>query len=115
MTALVCGGRDYDNPLQVYATMAVLQESYTVTKVVCGGARGADALAQAWAQEAGIPCEVWKADWTKHGRAAGPIRNRAMLREATPDLVIAFPGGAGTDNMVSIARSAGVPVLVVEQ
>ena len=29
-------------------------------------------------------------DWATHGRAAGPIRNQAMLQEGKPDVVVAF-------------------------
>ncbi|MEM9912925.1 MAG: hypothetical protein AAF922_19365 [Pseudomonadota bacterium] len=45
------------------------------------------------------------------GRAAGPIRNKEMLDEGCPDLVVAFPGGRGTANMVKQAQAAGVEVL----
>ena len=38
------------------------------------------------------------------------IRNRRMLEEGRPDLVIAFPGGKGTANMVRIALQAGIQV-----
>ena len=56
---------------------------------------------------------AYPANWKKHGRAAGPIRNKQMLEEAKPDLVIAFPGGAGTANMVKQAREAGVKVEII--
>lgn len=55
------------------------------------------------------------ADWAKHGRAAGPIRNREMLASGI-DRVYAFrlPGDSpGTDHMVRIAQEAGVPVDVI--
>ncbi len=42
---------------------------------------------------AGIPVMTFPADREKHGRAAGPIRNKQMLEEGKPDLVAAFPGG----------------------
>ncbi len=54
--------------------------------------------------------EVYEADWHEHGRAAGPIRNARMIAEGRPDLVIAFPGGRGTADMVSRARKAGIEV-----
>jgi hypothetical protein len=79
--------------------------------LIAGGARGADTLAYEWAQARGIPAVVYKADWAKLGRAAGPIRNQRMLGEGNPNLVIAFPGGRGTANMVRLAREAGVEVI----
>ena len=52
---------------------------------------------------------VCHADWETHGRAAGPIRNEKMLTWK-PDLVVAFPGGVGTADLVRRAEAAGVPV-----
>ena len=34
-----------------------------------------------------------------------------MLDERRPDLVVAFPGGRGTADMVGRARSAGIEVI----
>ncbi len=55
---------------------------------------------------------VFRALWERHGRAAGVIRNQAMLDYGI-DLVLAFPGGRGTADMVRRARSAGVAVAAV--
>jgi hypothetical protein len=57
---------------------------------------------------------VYEADWATHGKRAGPIRNIKMLDEEKPRVVIAFPGGAGTANMMKIGREAGVPVVEVK-
>ncbi len=65
-----------------------------------------------WAESEGIKPTVFKADWSKHGKAAGPIRNRRMLEEGKPDLVIALQGGKGTASMIALAREAGVRVLL---
>ena len=51
------------------------------------------------------------ADWKQYGRGAGPIRNREMLQYSEPDIVVAFPGGAGTADMIRAARTAGYPVV----
>lgn len=58
----------------------------------------------------GINRTVFKADWSKDGRKAGPVRNSVMLSVGKPDLVIAFPGGRGTADMVRKAKAKGVPV-----
>lgn len=47
------------------------------------------------------------------GGRAGSLRNQQMLDEGQPALVVAFPGGTGTENMKRIARSAGVRVLEI--
>lgn len=38
-----------------------------------------------------------------------------QLEEGHPDIVIAFPGGRGTANMVAQARKAGVRVVEVSE
>jgi len=80
-------------------------------KVVHGAARGADALADAWGYTMAVPVERVPADWKANGRAAGPIRNQKMLDEHKPTVVIAFPGGRGTADMV--ARSKKLSEIVV--
>ncbi len=54
----------------------------------------------------------FKADWLKEGRAAGPIRNKKMLVEGKPDLVVAFhndiDASKGTKNMLKQAQKAGI-------
>jgi hypothetical protein len=79
-------------------------------EIIHGGAAGADWCAGAVAELRDIPQSVFKADWKAHGRAAGPIRNQQMLDQGKPDLVLAFPGGRGTADMVRRAKAAGVEV-----
>lgn len=106
---LVCGGRNYFSRPTVYKTLDALQPQPTL--LICGGAAGADCLAADWATFRQVRREFYYADWEALGRAAGPIRNQKMLDEGKPDLVVAFPGGAGTADMVRRAKAAGVPVM----
>ena len=85
-----------------------------VSLVIHGAARGADTLLDEWAQVWGIPSLAFPAQWRRLGRAAGPLRNGRMLAEGKPDLVIAFPGGRGTADMVRQAEAAGVRVIRVD-
>ena len=107
---LVCGGRDYLNREAVNDTLSRIG----VTAVIHGGATGADALAAKWAKDNCVEVAEYRADWKAHGRGAGPIRNQRMLDESLPDLVIAFPGGRGTADMVRRARKSGVEVVEVQ-
>jgi hypothetical protein len=111
---LVCGGRDYANTDELNACLDTFKEKWGEIVLIQGGAKGADWLARMWAKAHNVRCEQYNADWTKHGRAAGPIRNQRMIDEGKPDLVIAFPGGIGTANMVSLANKAEIPVVKVE-
>ena len=90
-----------------------MDEFHSETPISClvhGAAHGADTLAGEWAKIRGVPVEVYPAEWTTFGRAAGPIRNKRMLVQGKPDSVVAFPGGLGTAGMVRLATQAGVPV-----
>lgn len=107
MRAIVCGGRDYANEKHIHETLSNLG----VTFVIEGGASGADKAAAKWAYYNEVPNRCFPADWKAHGRAAGPIRNKQMLEVGKPDVVIAFPGGKGTENMVKQAEKAGVKVI----
>ena len=106
---LVCGGRDYDDRDRVFSELDALQP---IRMVIHGNARGADSLAQAWCVSRRVQAVACPAQWSKHGKRAGPMRNEAMLGHS-PDLVLAFQGGRGTADMVSRARKAGVRVVEV--
>ena len=110
---LVCGGRNYDDADRVNM---ILDHAHRMNPVVClihGASRGADMLAADWAISRDIPCHAYPADWDSDGKAAGPIRNQKMLDLGKPHMVIAFPGGKGTADMIRRAERAGVPVVTV--
>lgn len=110
MRVLVCGGRDFCNVALVYHYLDQLHAQYPVSMVIHGAARGADSCGASWATSRGTPQQACPADWNRDGRAAGPIRNQWMLDNCAPQMVVAFPGGKGTDHMVRISQRAGVPV-----
>lgn len=109
---LVCGGRDYQDWETVKDTLDAEYQRKPITLIVHGAARGADKLAARWALRKGVHAAAVAALWAFYGYAAGPYRNRAMLK-LKPDVVYAFPGGKGTANMVQQARDAGIPVVEV--
>lgn len=113
MRVLVCGGRDYRDGDRVSAVLHKLNNEAGIDLIIEGGARGADYLAHVWATMAGVDTERFEAEWEHFGKMAGGIRNTRMLTEGKPDLVIAFPGGRGTADMVRKARRAGVDVVEI--
>jgi len=118
MNIIVCGGRGYTNRTLVHDVLNSIKDSppMNTIRIATGECpTGADSLAKEWAT-----CSHYKqsytgfpANWKKHGPAAGPIRNSQMLEEFKPNLVVAFPGGKGTEDMITKARAAGVTVLLV--
>lgn len=114
MRVLVCGDRNWPRYSVIRKRLEKLPED---TIIVHGCARGADRIAGAVAKELGFKVEKFPADWKHYGKAAGPIRNKKMLKEGKPDLVLAFhsnlSASRGTKHMVTIARKAGVEVEVI--
>lgn len=109
LRVLVCGGRGYNDRARAYAELDRLVPERST--IIVGGANGADNLARDWFFERIDRLSIidhYPAEWRKHGRAAGPIRNQRMLDESKPDLVVASPGDSGTADMVARARKAGV-------
>ena len=127
MIILVCGGRDFDNYQFIRDKLIDYIESfgdkyktekdqygnylYKDVTILTGGAKGADQCGSDFAVENFIHFIEINADWEFYGRSAGPIRNQKMLDEHEVNVVMAFPGGRGTIDMVSRARKAGVNVL----
>lgn len=114
IAVLVCGGRNFEDVAWLRSALDRLHTEVPFSRVIAGGARGVDTLAAEWAVARGIPADVFMADWKGLGRKAGPIRNQRMLDEGKPDLVVAFPGGRGTADMVRRARDAGIEVTLIE-
>ncbi len=110
---LVCGGRGFFDRTMLFNTLDGLRRTYRALHIIDGAAFGADSLASEWAVENDQSLEEYPADWTRFGRAAGSIRNQRMLDEGKPDLVVAFPGGRGTADMVRRAKAAGVEVMEI--
>lgn len=115
MRVIVCGSRGWHDRQKISDRLALLPgEDDTV--VVHGAARGADRIAAQEAQKLGLLVEAHPADWDRHGKKAGYLRNEEMGALGA-DLCIAFWDGksTGTQMMMVIAKSRGIPVEVVEK
>lgn len=108
---LVCGGRDFSARDWLYDVLDRL--SPQSAWIIAGDANGADRLAFEWAFDRRVNYQGYPARWDLHGRKAGPLRNQQMIDEGKPDLVVAFPGGRGTADMVRRAEKAGLTVIRV--
>ena len=113
---LVTGGRSYPDRERAFAEL----DQRAPDLVLHGGATGADRHAGQWADERGIPCLSMPAPWKGLKRAAGPTRNGWLLavamrlaKDRVRLVVLAFPGGDGTADMVRRARAEGVDVEVI--
>jgi hypothetical protein len=124
MKILVCGGRDFTDESFVLRELTRIYRSelmknlpmpveYDDLTVISGCAKGPDTFAIHWANYLGLRVERYPARWDKYGKAAGPMRNQQMIDEGKPDLVIAFPGRTGTNDMKHRARKHNIPVIEI--
>lgn len=113
LRVLVCGGLEVDDQHAVFHALDLVLTRYRVSVLIHGAARGVDTLADQWAVARGIERQVFPVQpeqWERAGLAASPLRNTRMLVAGRPDALVAFPGGPGTEDMVTQARVAGLPV-----
>jgi hypothetical protein len=113
MKVLVTGGRDFKDTKKLVEVLFLIHEVTPFTAIIEGGATGADRIARTFATFMDIPIETYDAEWDKYGNGAGPIRNKKMIEEGKPNLVVAFSGGKGTANMVKQAQAAGLRVMEI--
>ena len=70
MRLLITGGRDHGGREAVFMIADALK-GLDPEVVIVGGARGADTIAEGVAESFGYPVQVFPADWSKYGKAAG--------------------------------------------
>lgn len=112
MVVLVCGGRNFHDRDRLYGALDKLHKEYGITVLVHGNAKGADLLSGEWADERNVPCRAYPIQKGENGFD----RNRRMagkeLDGLRSGLVVAFPGGAGTKDMVRVSRLLGIRVVM---
>ena len=112
LRVLACGSRSFADAVRVESVVGTISAvMHKRLVVITGAARGADTLAGTAARRLGLEVIEYPANWTLHGKAAGPIRNQQMLVEGKPHLVVAFDArGSGTSDMVGRARKSDVVI-----
>lgn len=110
MKVAVVGSRGFDDYEKLKQT---LDQIPSIMRIISGGAKGADSLAEQWAKEKGIETVVYKPDWGKYGRGAGVVRNRLIIEDC--DYCIAFWDGVskGTKSSIDHCKKLNKRLLVV--
>ena len=119
---LVTGSRDWPHPEVVYRELTRAANAATTPIVVVEGAchlGGADEFAHTWADDMAfrgddVASERHPADWAKHGRAAGFIRNQEMVNLGA-DLCLAFiyNNSRGASDCALRAQNQGIPTRII--
>ena len=120
---IIAGSRDFNDyellkksAIEIITKKTMLPD---LTRIVSGGARGADTLGERFANEMGLEISRFIPDWDGLGKRAGYVRNAEMAKFAVEDdndgMLIAFWDGQsrGTKHMIDLAKRYGLEVHVV--
>lgn len=110
---LVTGSRDWHDEIAIEELLF----EYSPGLLVHGACpTGADAIADAIATRWNWDIERHPADWDRHGKKAGPLRNQHMV-DLGADVCLAFilNGSRGASHTARIAEAAGIPTVRVER
>ena len=107
MKLIIAGSRGLYRPEAVDALLGAY--SWWASEVVSGCARGADKAGEAWARDHGVPVVRFPADWRRHGRKAGPMRNREMAAYADALALLWDGESVGSKHILGVAKSIGMP------
>lgn len=113
MRVIVAGGRDFNDYDFLSNTLDKLFSNlHDDVIILCGKARGADALGEKYANDHGYQVDYYPADWDRYGKSAGYLRNLEMARNA--DCLVAFWDGEskGTKHMIEVAYKFGLEIRV---
>jgi hypothetical protein len=110
MKTIIAGSRNLTDYKLIQE--AVTESEFDITRVVVGGARGIDQLAEEWARKNFVKFTVYYPNWNTEGKAAGYIRNEKMVDNADALIAIWDGESKGTAHMIDIARKYGLQVYV---
>lgn len=113
MKVIIAGSREFSDFPLLYSKCDEILESHTDIEIVSGTAKGADKLGEHYASLKGYSVTQFPADWEKHYRKAGFIRNEQMANYG--EMLIAFWDGEskGTKHMIDLAKSKGLETHVI--
>lgn len=113
MRLLICAGRHYADSRLCRQALDAFQCLHEVRVVIHGGNQSLGAHIEDWAREIGAHLIRYPPNWQRHGKQAERLRNSFMLADSRPDIVLALPGGADTEELLGQAKAQGIRTLSV--
>lgn len=113
MKLIVAGGRDFDDYEKLRHNINAFRSWYDVDEIVSGCASGADKLGEKYALLHGLKIKQFPADWSKHGKSAGPIRNKQMVEYADACICFWDNESKGTKSMINLAMAKGLVLKII--
>jgi len=100
---IVAGSRTFNDEKFLFEVLDSIQGP--IVEIVSGNAEGADKLGEKYAKARGIDLVIFPANWKKHGKAAGPIRNEKMAKYANAAVVFWDGKSTGSQNMIRLMEN----------
>ena len=110
---IIAGGRDFNDYKTLCGVCDYMFQKQKEIEIVSGTANGADKLGEQYANEMGYPIKQFPADWDKHGKKAGYLRNKEMAEYADALLALWDGKSKGTKSMIDLAKKNNLKVRVV--
>lgn len=114
---LITGSRKFQSKAVIESALKIvcLYDGFENCRLVHGAAKGADSLSANVAKKLGIgDIQAYPADWDRHGKKAGYVRNAEMVALGH-DVCLAFFSpdheNRGTQMCANLAEKAGITVL----
>jgi hypothetical protein len=87
MKLVIAGGRDIQVPID-FIEQARQLFGLRPSEIVSGGASGVDRAAEIFSDKYNYPIKIFRAEWERYGRFAGPRRNKEMAEYGDALLLI---------------------------
>lgn len=113
MKVIIAGTRTFDDYVFLCGECQRILHGKTITAILSGAAKGADQIGERYARRCGFPVVQFAPDWDRHGKAAGPMRNRRMAAEADEAIVFWDGKSRGAKNMINEMAILNKPCHVV--
>jgi predicted Rossmann fold nucleotide-binding protein DprA/Smf involved in DNA uptake len=84
-----------------------------VSSIISGGANGVDSLAEIFAKYFDIQFVVFKAEWSKYGKSAGPKRNSLIVKRATHVIAFIAENSVGTLDTIRKAKESNLTINII--
>ena len=111
MKTAIVGSRGFED--YPYLAECLDKHPVPITKIVSGGAKGADELAHRYANERGISVEIYLPQYGQYGKSA-PLKRNIQIVEASEQLIAFWDGKIrGTAFTIKEARKRDIAVFVM--
>lgn len=127
MKLIIAGGRDFQDYDLLEKECKIFIAEQTFLKdgnvlglnasditIISGKALGADLLGERFASKYGFEILEFPADWDSHGKAAGPIRNAEMAKNATHCICFWDGSSRGTKNMIENCKKFNLAYRIIK-